>query len=263
MEALSATFADLTGSMTRWRLWTMLAWEDIQQRYRGSFLGPAWMTIGMAVTSAGLAFLFGALFNQPWAETVAYISAGIMIWTFITTCLNEGCFAILAASNIIRNVNVPLSVHVWRVVLRNILIMLHSLPVVVLFLILAKTPLTPIMLLAIPGFLILCVWLWAAVFALGVMAARFRDIPQLVTYILQFAMFVTPIFWHAAQMGGKRAHIIALNPLAHLLGIVRDPLLSIAPSVHTWLAALAVTLVTVGFSLAIVATCRKQVALWI
>lgn len=263
MEDLRATIADLAGSITRWRLWTMLAWEDIRQRYRGSLLGPAWMTIGMAVTSAGLAFLFGALFNQPWTEMVAYISTGIMLWTFITTCLNDGCFALLGAGNIIRNVNLPLAIHVWRVLLRNILIMAHSLPVVVIFLMIARIPPTPIMFLAIPGFLLLCLWLMAAIYGLAVLAARFRDVPQLVTYALQFAMFITPVFWQAKQMSGERAKIIHFNPLAQFMSITRDPLLSVAPTLNTWLAAVAVTIMTTVLAIALVAACRKRVALWV
>ena len=263
MEDLRATLSDLVGSIGRWHLWTMLAWEDIRQRYRGSLLGPAWLTIGMAVTSAGLAFLFGSLFGQPWTETVSYISCGIMMWTFITTCLNDGCFAFLGAGGIIRNVSLPYAIHVWRVLLRNIIIMLHSLPVVILFLFIAKVKLSPNMLLIVPGFILVCIWLVAAIYALAAMASRFRDVPQVVTYCLQFAMFVTPVFWRVNQMGGKRALIVHLNPLAHLMSIVRDPLLGVAPAPNTWVAAILVTLVTIVFALVIASASRKRIALWI
>jgi ABC-type polysaccharide/polyol phosphate export permease len=217
----------------------------------------------MGITASGLAFLFGALFHQDWKSTVAYISAGLMVWTFITTTLLDGCTAILGQSGIIRNVKLPFMVHILRVLLRNIIILLHSVPVVVLFLFIAHVQLSLPMLLVIPGLVIVCVWLLGASYGIAVLAARFRDIPQLVTYLLQFAMFITPVFWRVEQMGGHRAHIVTLNPLAHMVIVVRDPLLGVAPPMISWEIAISTTLVTLVLATGIVAACRKRIALWI
>ena len=32
--------ADLAASLARWRVWNLLAWQDIRQRYRRSTIGP-------------------------------------------------------------------------------------------------------------------------------------------------------------------------------------------------------------------------------
>ena len=45
---------DLIEGMANWRLWSMLGWNDILQRYRRSALGPFWITISMAVTAIAL-----------------------------------------------------------------------------------------------------------------------------------------------------------------------------------------------------------------
>ena len=46
---LDVTQRDAVSALAAWRLWTMLAWEDIRQRYRRSVLGPLWITLSMAV----------------------------------------------------------------------------------------------------------------------------------------------------------------------------------------------------------------------
>ena len=58
----------------------------------------------------------------------------------------------------------------------------------------------------------------------AVVSARFRDIPIILTNVLQVVFFITPIFWDANLIKGKVV-FIQLNYFYHLLQIVRAPLL--------------------------------------
>jgi ABC-type polysaccharide/polyol phosphate export permease len=58
----------------------------------------------------------------------------------------------------------------------------------------------------------------------GIASARFRDIPQIVVSVMQFAIFMTPVFWLPDRFGKHQA-VLDLNPFYHLLHAVRAPLM--------------------------------------
>jgi ABC-type polysaccharide/polyol phosphate export permease len=58
----------------------------------------------------------------------------------------------------------------------------------------------------------------------AIASARFRDVPQIVTSIMQFAIFVTPVFWTPDRFPERHA-VLAFNPFYHMLAAVRSPLL--------------------------------------
>src|SRR5262249_37328135 len=44
--------------------WGALAMQDIRLRYRGSIIGPFWLTLSMAIMIGAMGFLYSKLFNQ-------------------------------------------------------------------------------------------------------------------------------------------------------------------------------------------------------
>src|SRR6185436_11324980 len=95
----------------------------------------------------------------------------------------------------------------------------------------------------IPGLalvLVNCTWMCLLV---AIFCLRYRDFQQLVASLLQIAMFVTPVFWAASQLEGKRAIILHANPRHHMVELIRQPMLGHLPSLLSWL-------ICVGFALA-------------
>ena len=92
-------------------LWGMLGWHDIRRRYRRSLLGPFWLTISMAMLVAMLGMLYGALLNVEIADYVPFLALGFVVWTLISGLITDGCTAFITAEGIIKQTNLPLSVH--------------------------------------------------------------------------------------------------------------------------------------------------------
>jgi ABC-type polysaccharide/polyol phosphate export permease len=86
---------------------------------------------------------------------------------------------------------------------------------------------------------------WLSLLA-GIVSARFRDIPQIVMSIMQFAIFMTPVFWLPDRFG-RHAAVLDLNPFYHLLQAVRAPLLGQPVALHTYVVL--VVMATVGWVL--------------
>jgi ABC-2 type transport system permease protein/lipopolysaccharide transport system permease protein len=99
-------------------------------------------------------------------------------------------------------------------------------------------------------------------FLFGTLSARFRDIPPLMTNVMQTLFFITPVIWHTNSLRGALT-IADWNPFYHLIQIVRAPLLGEVIEPRTWLLAMAFTILNVGVALVIYARFRWRIPYWI
>ena len=107
----SAAWYDLlTGAAKNW-LWTTLAIQDIKLRYRGSVLGPFWLTISTVVMVASMGVIYSTLFNASPRTYLPYFAIGLILWGYISGAISEGCQTFLGAEGIIQTVPLPYSVH--------------------------------------------------------------------------------------------------------------------------------------------------------
>jgi len=58
-------------------------------------------------------------------------------------------------------------------------------------------------------------------------------VPQIVQSVMQFAIFMTPVWWQPARLG-KNHPFLDFNPFYHVLEAVRAPLLGAHVSGHTY-----------------------------
>ena len=226
LHEFGMAFADLRASTRRIDLAWSLAWHDIVSRYRGSILGPFWITLSMGLMILGMGFLYAEIFKISIREYMPFVALGLVFWGVIVGVITEGCDTFVHASGMLSQTSLPMFTFVWRTVLRNLINLAHHLVIVVVVLIWFgywKVANVPMALLGV-GLVLLNVS-WASM-AVGIASARFRDVPQIVGSIMQFAMFMTPIFWQPGRMSGGLAHLILVfNPFFHMIDGIRAPLL--------------------------------------
>ena len=243
-------------------LWGMLGWQDIRRRYRRSLLGPFWLTISMGLLVAALGTLYGSLLRVEIAEYVPHLALGFIVWSMISGLVTESCTAFTEAESIIKQTDLPLSVHVYRMVWRNAIILIHNAAifVVVAFVFSIWPGWTG--LLALPGIALLCLsGAWVGLL-LGTVCARFRDVPPIVTSVMRIAFFVTPIIWMPKLVPG-RAALMEFNPFFHYVELVRAPLLGNAPGLVSWLAVSGITIGGWIATFLLLRRFRSRIAYWI
>lgn len=260
---LALALADMRDGLAMWELWGTLGWHDIRQRYRRSVLGPFWITLSMGVMVAGLSVLWATLFQQSIPEYLPYFALGFIVWTLISALIMEGCTAFYGSEGVIKQIPVPLSVHVYRIVWRNLIISAHNLTIyVVIMLALGIWPGVVGFLLAIVGFALLAVIGTALGILFGILSARYRDIPPLVTSILQMAFFFSPILWKPESLP-ERHYMVTYNPFYYLIEIVRRPLLGVVPDFVTFATVGGIALLSCVAAAALFARFRKRIAYWV
>lgn len=225
MSSASAKVGMRTGTFAHRELWTTLAHMDLRARYRGSVLGPFWLTLTTGAMIGGVGFLYGGLFGQPLADYIPYIAVSIVLWTFISGCLSEGVAVFFTEGLVLRQLPVPASIFITRLLYRNILIFLHNAIIIGVVFALYPPGLTLDILMAPLGLALLAVNLWWMCLVVGILGARYRDFSPIVNSLVQIMFFLTPVIWNAEALP-DRAIFVDANPFYHLIEIVRRPLLS-------------------------------------
>ena len=244
--------------------WSTLAWNDIKFRYRRTTLGPLWITLGLGATVFSVGILYGGLFGNELSQYLPYFAAGLIGWTFVGSTLSEGCGTFLSAAAIIRAVPVAPAIHVCRMLTRQLIMLAHNLALMVLLWLLFQWPLGWPFLLIVPGLVLNILAVFGGVLTLSIVAARFRDIQLIVSTVLQLVFLLTPIMWEAKSLRGIAVtYVVDLNPIYHLIEVVRRPLLGETPMIASWLAASLTAAVCLAVGSAFYARYRHRIAFWV
>jgi len=258
----AAAWGDLVEGMSRSWMWTAMAMQDIKLRYRGSVLGPFWLTISTVVMIAAIGLIYARLFNMEVSRYLPFLTIGLVIWQFLAALITDGCLTFLSAQTVIQQVRMPFSVHAWRSVYRNLIILAHNMLIVPPVLIVFSVSIGWNVLTVIPALVLIIVnGFWVSIL-LGMLSARYRDVQPIVTSFVQVVFFITPIFWPPEALG-YWAPYLPLNPMFAALEVVRAPLLGAEPMPYSWTVLWVVTVLGCLGTFAIFVKFRPRIAYWI
>jgi ABC-type polysaccharide/polyol phosphate export permease len=253
---------DICDGLANWRLWSMLGWNDIRQRYRRSAFGPFWITISMAIFIVLLGFIYSKLFHQQLAVFLPYIAIGLITWGFISATTTEACSAFIENTGIIKQIRLPYSIYAMRMIWRNFIVFLHTVILMVPIAIFFRMDIGLSALLAIPGmFLVVLNQIWLSI-VVGILATRFRDITQIVATTIQISMFVTPIMWPVSAIPDAR-FIAEINPFYHLIQLVRAPLLGDVAEPLSWIVVLVMCVIGYGLAAIMLTRASRRLVYWL
>lgn len=254
--------ADVIGGAGSWRIWWMLARNDIARRYKRSSIGQLWLTISMASMIFGMGAVYSAIFKQDFTHYLPFVGTGMVLWGLIGNCINEGCTSFIDNDSIIRQTDLPKFTYILRTLVRSLIVFAHNLVIIPILFLICWTPIGWPILLFIPGLILALLNLaWIAYF-LAIMSARFRDVPQIIQSVVQIAFFITPVVFRPNQLPPDHP-IIVLNPFASLLSVFRDPLLSQVPSFTTYASVLVMLIVGWTVTLNFASRYSHRVVYWL
>lgn len=265
----SRAVGDLAAGWRQRRLWGHLGWQDVKQGYRRSVIGPFWITISLAVQALGMGILYAALFTQELHYFLPYLAVGLIIWQFLAGCVNEGAEVFIRNEGLIKHLPAPLSVHVFRLVWRQLLFFGHNVLVWLALILIYPRPLGWNGLLALPALaLIVLNGVWVAI-VIGVIATRYRDVPPVSASIVTLMFFMTPIVWDYEQLKripgtvGERARLAEFNPFLHYVEILRRPMVGESFEIRHWVVTLAITVMGWAVALLVLRNYRARVSYWV
>ena len=264
-------FRDLREGFSQRELWLSLGWQDIKQRYRRSVLGPFWITIATGLQAAAMGILYSALLDIPLREFLPYVTIGLIVWNLISASILEGSEVFIANEGLIKQLPSALSVHVYRLVWRQMLFFAHNMVIYLVLLVVFAIweDLNWTVLLAIPALVLLLLnAMWVSL-VFGIFSTRYRDIAPILGSTTLMLFVLTPVMWTTQTLedqGGQvaeRARLAQIIPTYHYLEIIRAPLLGAPVAAYHWYIVIAITVI--GWLLAFVAlrNYRARVPYWV
>ena len=232
---------DVRETATAWRLICLLAWTDLRARYRRSAIGPFWLTLGTALGTIGLGFVWSDLFKL---ERAVFVPA-------------HGRQAAL-----IRNLRLPLLLYPVQMVLKHAINLLHILPVFVVVALVYDVPFARTAWLVVPcALLVIANLLWITTL-LSILGARFRDLEYLIAAGMPILMFLSPVFYRPSYLPVWE-HLMWFNPFSHWIELVRSPMLGTLPPTHVVVTNFAMLVLGSGFTAWLFGAKRKRIPYWL
>jgi ABC-type polysaccharide/polyol phosphate export permease len=212
--------------------------RELEERYRGSLLGTAWLFLLPLLQLAVLAWVFGHLLparaqggDLPYG---AFLALGLWPWNLFANAANRGVTALTDNASLIGKVAVPHGLYVDVRVVASVLIDLAGLVLVLAVLLVFGIGLEPAGLpAAVAALAVICVHALAAARLLSVLQVFLRDIAAVTGQVLMLGFFMTPVLYDRSLLPEPAAGWLALNPLAVPVESVRNALTGQATD---WLA---------------------------
>lgn len=262
MAICKNSFKDLADTISARRLWVYMASSDIRLRYRGSTLGPLWITLTMVIFIATLSIVYSRLFNQKIDQYIPFLTCGLLIWNYISAIINESTETFTHSKEFIEGMSMPYFLFVMRMIWRNFLVFLHNSVVYILVLFIFPLKICWTILLAIPGILLVTFLLTGISIIISLLGTRFRDLPPIITSMMTIVFFASPITWQS-RLVGEGSIIVLLNPINYILDLIRSPLLGQLPQLNSFYIVLTMAVVSWIMAIWIYEFNSKKIPFWI
>jgi len=242
--------------------------RELKARYRGSVLGFFWSFINPLMLLSVYSFVFIYVLprdiakpepGKPFVDLEPYalfMFCGILPWTWFAASLNEATGSLISGGNLIKKVLFPAEILPIVSVLANMIHFMLGLPILAAFLVYARRWPDPTDLLWFPGVVLIQALFTSGLgLLLSALTVHYRDIRDILSNVLTFWFFATPIIYYiGAAPGAEKGwtkHVLDANPMSHIIVSYQEILFFRGPMGHWhWLLAVgaaSVVLFLVGY----------------
>jgi ABC-type polysaccharide/polyol phosphate export permease len=169
-----------------------------------------------------------------------FLFCGILPWTWFSSSLAESSNVLISGGNLIKKVLFPAEILPIVTVLANMIHFFLGLPILAIFLVVYRAPLSAVELMWFPVVVVVQLMLTLGfALILSSLTVHFRDLRDILANILTLWFFATPIIypWRQAPDFGK--WFLNANPFTHLAVSYQEILFFPGPFGHwKWLLAL-------------------------
>jgi ABC-type polysaccharide/polyol phosphate export permease len=262
MGATKKAVDDISLAIESKSIWMSLGWNDIQGRYNRSKLGVLWSGLSLLIFVGALAPVYSKLMGLDLREYVIHLSLGFIVWNYVSAIILDSGSEFIRSANYLVSFRLSYFTLLFRVVWRNLIVLMYQMSVFIFFAVLLQHPLGVFGLFA-PLALILITLnaLWMGL-VMSVLATRFRDLSELVNNVLRLVFFITPVIW-VPSLNVDLALVANLNPFYHLLELFREPLLINSVNQLSIVVSLGMALVGSIFAFFLFARYRSKIAFWL
>jgi len=201
-------------------LFGFLVWRDVSVRYKQTLLGILWALLTPLGTMLIFTIIFGKLAKIP-TDGIPYpifSYAGLLPWLFFSQSLQKATVSMVAERNLLTKIYFPRLIVPMSATLAPLADLLVASSLLIVMMVYYQLSPTPHSVYLIP----LCVaWAWITAVGVGTWLSAlnvyFRDVGQLIPFLLQVWMYASPVVYPASLVPMKFQWIYALNPIVGVI----------------------------------------------
>ncbi len=205
-----------------------LAKNDFKSRYMGNYLGIFWAFIQPIITILIFWFVFEVGFKSKPVDNfpfILWLMCGMVPWFFFADSLSTATQSVIVNSYLVKKVAFRVSLlPIVQIVSALIVHIFFVFFLLLMFIYYGYSP--TIYWLQIPYYVMCTIFLTLGVTWLtSSVVIFFKDLGQIITMIIQFGFWVTPIFWSLNMIPENYHKIIKLNLIYYIVEGFRDSLI--------------------------------------
>lgn len=226
-----------------------LVWREVKTRYRGSFLGFLWTLLNPLMFMAIYSLVFTVYLRIEMPSYPVFLFTGLLPWIWFASGLVSGASSVIDGSSLVKRVAFPPLILPVVTVTANLVNFLLALPLLLLFMIGFRVPLTWAVLSLPVAVAIQYVFTLALAVILAMVTVRYRDLQHLLANLVTLWFFLTPIIYPLSMVPASLHPPLLLNPMTPIIALYQDalyygrfpsaPMLLLAAGVSLALLALA------------------------
>lgn len=252
---------DVRESVRQHRVWRFIGWREVARQYERTLLGVFWIPLNVLLHVGTLGLVYSVIFDGG-KKYFAYFAMSYSIWKAFGLMLGSAASLWPSSEKYITHLPAPISLFVAKGVYKMVIVMALSLPVGVILAIATGARPGWMVLLAVPGVIIYVLNILWIMTVLSLICLRSRDVRQLVPNLLFIIFLTTPIMWQVKKLGDHQ-WVALVNPLYHMIELVRAPVLGQMPSPLSWGVGIGMAVVGNAFGFTLLAVLRRRIALWL
>lgn len=223
------TLVDNVRNVWRYRVLIQnLVSRELKARYRGTILGFLWSFLNPLLLMIVYTVVFGLILNPrdeaigatPWLYSL-YMFCGILPWTWFSSSSLESANVLMVNGNLIKKILFPAEVLPVVTVTANLIHFFLGLPILLLFIPIMGKPFTPYILLLPLVVIVQYVFTLGFSLLISALTVHFRDIKDILSNLMIFWFFSTPIIYSLKMEVLQRFKIVKillnLNPMTHII----------------------------------------------
>lgn len=214
--------------LQRHLIWNFVL-RDLKSRYVGSFMGIFWSVIHPIVLLVCYTFVFSFVFKiRPYSTTTdnfaIFLFCGILPWLYFQDTVLRSSTSIIEHSHLIKKTLFPSEILPISYVISNLI--MHLIGLAILTTVLVVTGLFSWTAVFLPIYLIpLMIMALGFGWLVACLQVFLRDTVQVLTVLLVFWFWFTPIFYAVEKVPEVLQPLIRLNPLTAVVEGYRSVLL--------------------------------------
>lgn len=225
-NALKIIWLNLLNAICAWRVWFYLGSQDIRNMYRRSRMGASWLLINMIITSSGLGYLYGNLFNQNLKDFFLRILLSMTIWGFLSGTIIQGCSAFIISEGYIKQFSFGKQIYSLRLCVPLIFNLFLGFVVCIVMAVIFSIPVSFSFFPFISGLMLFLLVGLGHILLMPYWGTKYRDLSPALSGLFQIIFYITPIIFTSDMLDSRNlGFIYEYNPYYYLIEIVRFPIL--------------------------------------